>query len=69
MSWKDFTIGKKIGVGFGVVLVLLVVVGVMSYSGVHGIVNNAREVIDGNKLNGELAQKEVDHHLKRLLPG
>ena len=61
MSWKDLTIGKKIGVGFGVVLALLVVVGVMSYSGVGDIVNNATEVIDGNKLNGELAQKEVDH--------
>ena len=61
MFWKDLTIGKKIGVGFGVVLALLVVVGVMSYTGVGGIVNNATEVIDGNKLNGELAQKEVDH--------
>ena len=61
MSWKNFTIGKKIGVGFGVVLVLLAVVGILSYSGVHGIVGNATEVIEGNKLNGELAQKEVDH--------
>lgn len=61
MSWKNLTIGKKIGVGFGVVLVLLAVVGILSYSGVRGIVGNATEVIEGNKLNGELAQKEVDH--------
>ncbi len=61
MSWKNLTIGKKIGVGFGVVLVLLTGLGILSYSGVHGIVGNATEVIEGNKLNGELAQKEVDH--------
>jgi len=61
LSWKNFTIGKKIGIGFGVILVLLVVVGILSYSGVSGIVNDAEEVIDGNKLNGNLAQKEVDH--------
>ena len=61
MSWKNLTIGKKIGVGFGVVLVLLAGLGILSYSGVHGIVGNATEVIEGNKLNGELAQKEVDH--------
>jgi methyl-accepting chemotaxis protein len=61
MAWKNLTIGKKIGIGFGVVLVLLVAVGFLSYSGIRGIVNNASEVIDGNILNGELAQKEVDH--------
>ena len=61
MSWKNLTIGKKIGIGFGVVLALLVVVGIMSYTGVSGIVGDAEEVIDGNKLNGDLAQKEVDH--------
>jgi methyl-accepting chemotaxis protein len=61
MSWKSFTIGKKIGVGFAVVLFLLLVLGILSYLGVHSIVENATEVIDGNKLNGELAQKEVDH--------
>ena len=47
--------------GFGVVLILSAVVGVLSYSGVSGIVDNAAEVIDGNKLDGLLAQKEVDH--------
>jgi methyl-accepting chemotaxis protein len=61
MNWKDMSFGKKIAVGFGVVLILLAVVGVMSYSGVQGIVLNASQVIDGNKLDGSLAQKEVDH--------
>ena len=61
MSWKNMTFGKKIAVGFGIVLILLTVVGVMSYTGVGDIVTNASQVIDGNKLDGNLAQKEVDH--------
>lgn len=61
MSWKNLTIGKKTGIGFGVILVLLVVVGILSYTGVSGIVTNAVQVIEGNKLDGNMAQKEVDH--------
>jgi methyl-accepting chemotaxis protein len=55
------TIGQKIGVGFGVVLILLTAVGLLSFTGVGAIVENAEEVIHGNQLDGELAQKEVDH--------
>ena len=61
MSWKHMTIGKKIALGFGLVLILLAATGILSYTGVGGIVDNASEVIDGNKLDGALAQREVDH--------
>ncbi len=61
MSWKNLTIGKKIASGFGIILVLLCLVGGLSYTGVSSIVSNAQQVIDGNKLDGLLAQKEVDH--------
>ena len=61
MSWNELTIGKRIGVGFGVVIVLLVLLGVLSFAGVGGIVKNASEVIDGKALDGTLAQREVDH--------
>ncbi len=61
MNWKNLTIGKKIALGFSVILFLLSVVGALSYFGVGGIVHNASQVIDGNKLDGILAQKEVDH--------
>jgi methyl-accepting chemotaxis protein len=61
MNWKDMTIGKKIASGFGLVIVLLIILGALSFTGVGGIVDNAEEVIDGNKLDGNLAQKEVDH--------
>ncbi|MBU0718188.1 MAG: CZB domain-containing protein [Planctomycetes bacterium] len=70
--FKGMTIGKKISLGFGVVMVLLAVVAVLSYTGVGGIVANANEVITGNKLDGQMAQNEVDHlnwvnHVNALL--
>ena len=58
---RNMTIGRKITLGFGIVLVLLAAATVLSYTGVGNIVGNAGEVIEGNKLDGELAQKEVDH--------
>ncbi len=61
MSWKNLTIGKQITAGFGIVIVLLIVLGSLCFIGVGGIVINAEEVIDGKALDGELAQKEVDH--------
>ena len=39
----------------------LCAVALLSFSGVKGIVSNAGHVIDGNQLDGMLAQKEVDH--------
>ncbi len=58
---KNMTLGKKITCGFGIVLILLLVVGVLSYFGINTIVKNGSQVIDGNKLDAELAQREVDH--------
>jgi len=61
MNWTELTIGKKIAAGFGIVLVLMLILGGISFLGVGGIVENAGEVIQGNKLDSNLAQKEVDH--------
>jgi len=61
MNWKNLSIGKKIAIGFGAVLLVLAVVGTWSVVGISGIVGNAGIVIDGNKLRGEMLQCEVDH--------
>jgi methyl-accepting chemotaxis protein len=61
MNWKNLGIKGKLGVGFGLVLALLVVVGGWSIFGIGGIVGNAGEVIDGNKLKASIVQREVDH--------
>ena len=58
---KRMTIGKKLALGFGIVLVFLLLLATLSYTGVGSIVKNAEEVIKGNKLDGVLAQKEVYH--------
>ncbi|MDY7033966.1 MAG: methyl-accepting chemotaxis protein [Thermodesulfobacteriota bacterium] len=61
MKVRNLTIGKKNTLGFGVVLILLGLVVVLSFTGVGGIVKNAEHVIDGNRMDGMLAQMEVDH--------
>ncbi len=61
MKWKNLKLGKKFGLGFGVILLLLAVTVGWAVYGIGDILGNAGQVIDGNKLNGELAQKEVDH--------
>ena len=59
--FSNWSIGKKIGTGFGVVLGLLAIVAVWSVTGIGTIVGNASEVIDGNALRGLMVEKEVDH--------
>jgi methyl-accepting chemotaxis protein len=61
MSWKKLTIGMKITTGFLLILSLLVIMVAINTNGINDIVRNAQEVIAGNRLDGLLAQKEVDH--------
>ena len=61
MSWKNLKLGKKMAVGFGLMLFMITAVGCWAIFGISGIVGNASEVIDGNKLRGEMVQREVDH--------
>ncbi len=61
LGWKNIKIKWKLGIGFGVVLLCLMGVGGWSIYGIGNIVQNAEQVIGGNKLDGIMAQKEVDH--------
>ena len=61
MARQQTTIGKQISGGFVMVLVMLAALSVSSFIGVSRIVDNAKEVINGGRLNAELAQREVDH--------
>ena len=61
MRWKDFAVGVKLAIGFGIVLVLFVGTAVWAVLGINGIVDNAEEVISGNELRGDLIAREVDH--------
>ena len=61
MKWKNLKLGKKIMMGIGCVIILMMAVGGWSWSGINGIVSDAHELSEGNKLVGDLLQREVDH--------
>ncbi len=61
MRWKDCRLCTKFSVGFGIVLLLLAAVAVISVFGISGITRDAGEVIGGNQLRGEMTQRKVDH--------
>lgn len=59
--WRNLKLYKKLSIGIGSVILLLIIIGIQSFSGISGILGNASEVIGGNKLNEIIAEKEVDH--------
>jgi methyl-accepting chemotaxis protein len=61
MIWKNLSISKKLGVGFGFVLLFTAILAFISFSGIGHIVLNAGEVIDGNKIRGNIISAEVAH--------
>ncbi|MFV0423792.1 methyl-accepting chemotaxis protein [Oleidesulfovibrio sp.] len=61
MRWKNIRLAGKFAAGFGLVLALVVVVAGWSYFGIGTIVHNAQQVIEGNKLRGDVVQRVVDH--------
>ena len=61
MKLKQFTIGNRIALGFGIVLISLTIITLGSFVGVDRIANTADFVIAGNQLDAELAQIEIAH--------
>ncbi len=61
MNWKTLTIGKKISLGLGFILLLLGAIGFLSYQGIGRLADNAENMIKGNRLEALLGQREVDH--------
>lgn len=61
MSWKNLKLSLKLTIGFGSVLTLLLIVAAWAVHGVKGIAMDVEEAISGNKLRGEIVQREVEH--------
>ncbi|MCG8702298.1 MAG: methyl-accepting chemotaxis protein [Bacteroidales bacterium] len=61
MKWNDLKLLSKFSVAFGVVIFLLVIVAIWGIIRINGIVVNAEEIIDGNRLRAELERKYVQH--------
>jgi len=63
MKWNNLKLRRKFLISFGLIIMLLVVVAFWSINGIGGIVNDAEEVIEGNKLRADLENKYVQHLL------
>ena len=61
MKWKDLKLPTKFFIGFGAVLALIIIVSYWAINGIGGIVGNAEEVINGNKLRTEMHNKYIQH--------
>jgi methyl-accepting chemotaxis protein len=61
MKWKDLKLGHKFFIAFGLLIALLILVAYWAIYGIGGIVGNAGEVIEGNKLRTELEDRYVEH--------
>ncbi|MCP4645383.1 MAG: hypothetical protein GY851_33375 [bacterium] len=57
----NMTVGKRIGLGFGVVLLMLAVVSTLGYVGVSSMGTDSREAIVKNELSELIVQRELDH--------
>ncbi len=53
--------GKKLGIGFGIVLALLIVVGGWSIFGIGNMITSLNQAVQMNNLSGELLQREIEH--------
>ncbi len=61
IKMKNMRVGQKIALGFGIILMLMLGGMIGSSLGILGIVQDARNVIDGNALRSLVAEKTVDH--------
>ena len=59
--FKKMTVGKQILTGFGVVLLFLAGMNVISITGVGNIVKNAVSMITGGEIRYEMGQHEINH--------
>ncbi len=61
MKSSKWTIGRRIALGFALVLVLLAVVAGLSYRGLSGMSTDARRTVSMAELNDKLARLEIAH--------
>jgi methyl-accepting chemotaxis protein len=61
MQWKDLSLALKLGVAFGLILIMTAVIGLVSYAGIKNIVFNAHGVIEGNNMRADIAAAEIAH--------
>jgi methyl-accepting chemotaxis protein len=63
MSFREWSLGMKIGTGFAVLILVFLVVGGIMLSGVTDVADRAGQAIRGNRLSGLLVELELDQLL------
>jgi methyl-accepting chemotaxis protein len=61
MAWRDVSLRNKFIVGFGSILLLFAVTVLVAVMGIERVVDDANEVIEGNKVTAKLEQGLSDH--------
>ncbi|MBD3217712.1 MAG: HAMP domain-containing protein [candidate division Zixibacteria bacterium] len=61
MSWRDLRIGIKLGIGFGTVLILFALSGIINFNNLNGIKDGIQNLTQAQKDKAFMIEKEVDH--------
>ncbi len=61
MKWKDVRLRNKFGIGFGSIMILFCFAVIWAIMGIGNIVDDARQVIEANKIKGKFEQALSDH--------
>ncbi len=61
MKWKNIKLAGKFSISFGIIIMLLLFVSYWGVDGIHEIVSDAEEVIDGNNLRSNIEEKHIQH--------
>lgn len=61
MKWNDIKLGEKFGLAFGMIIIFLILTASWAIWGINGIVHNAEEVIQGNKIKTMMTERHLDH--------
>ncbi len=59
--FPNMKLGTKILLGFLIILVILAAISLLAIVNIGGIVENASQVIEGNKLTASIVEKKIDH--------
>jgi methyl-accepting chemotaxis protein len=59
--FKNLKLSAKLGVGFGVLIVLILVVAGWSFFGLREVIKTSGDAIEADKITAEVAQREIDH--------
>ncbi|MFH7321649.1 methyl-accepting chemotaxis protein [Desulfurivibrio sp. D14AmB] len=58
---RKLTIGQRLGGGFGVIILVLILIGISNHLSVREMIGQSREIIGDMAMDTELTQREVDH--------